>query len=108
MNGQKEKNLISDTRYIKVVTIGGIDPNNPLSEEKQHKQVETLNKLLSGYPKGTIIGKDTAIGRFMIGEHELCMQRTSYHVAFSRKPEEIDDYGQNLHGSDAPVSKGGL
>jgi hypothetical protein len=75
---------------VKIVTIGGLDPNNPLSDEKQVNQVEQLNKLLAGYPKGTIIGKDTAIGRFMIGEHELCMQRTSYHVAFPRKPEGID------------------
>jgi hypothetical protein len=91
VNSRGEKPQINDTRYVKIVTIGGIDPNNPLSEEKQVKQVELLNKLLSGYPKGTIIGKDTAIGRFMLGEHELCMQRTSYHVAFARKPEGIDE-----------------
>ncbi|MDR0557650.1 MAG: hypothetical protein LBG43_07285 [Treponema sp.] len=77
-----------------IVTVGGLDPNNPLSEEKQVKQVEYLNKLLSGYPRGTIIGKDTSIGRFMIGEHEFCMQRTNYHVAFTRKPENIDEYNQ--------------
>jgi hypothetical protein len=91
---RKEKPQISDTRYVQIVTIGGLDPNNPLSEEGQLKQVERLNKLLSGYPKGTIIGKDTSIGRFMLGEHELCMQRTSYHVAFPRKPENIDEYNQ--------------
>jgi hypothetical protein len=95
---RNEKPQISDTRYVQIVTIGGIDPNSPLSEEKQLKQVEQLNKLLSGYPKGTIIGKDTSIGRFMIGEHELCMQRTSYHVAFSRKPENIDEYNQHRPG----------
>jgi hypothetical protein len=98
MDRSREKPCINDTRYVKVVTIGSIDPNNPLSEEKQRTQVELLNKLLSGYPKGTIIGKDTAIGRFMLGEHELCMQRTSYHVAFTRKPEGLDDYNPNSPG----------
>ncbi|MDR2446509.1 MAG: hypothetical protein LBD58_04345 [Treponema sp.] len=92
---RKEKPQINDTRYVQIATIGGLDPNNPLSEEKQLKQVEYLNKLLSGYPKGIIIGKDISIGRFMLGEHELCMQRTSYHVAFSRKPEYIDEYNQH-------------
>ncbi|MDR1218862.1 MAG: hypothetical protein LBK73_04550 [Treponema sp.] len=92
---RKEIPQINDTRYVQVVTVGGLDPNNPLSEEKQLEQVEHLNKLLSGYPKGTIIGKDTAIGRFMLGEHELCMQRTSYHIAFSRKPENSDEYNQH-------------
>lgn len=90
MESRNQKSQLNDTRYVKIVTIGGLDPNNPLSDEKQVNQVEQLNKLLAGYPKGTIIGKDTAIGRFMIGEHELCMQRTSYHVAFPRKPEGID------------------
>jgi hypothetical protein len=98
MENRKEKAQLNDTRYVKIVTIGGIDPNNPLSEERQLKQVEQLNKFLSGYPKGTIIGKDTSIGRFMLGEHELCMQRTSYHVAFPRKPEGIDDYNQYSPG----------
>jgi hypothetical protein len=98
MEDRKEKQPLNDTRYIKIVTIGGIDPNNPFSEEKQRGQVESLNKLLSGYPKGTIIGKDTAIGRYMLGEHELCMQKTSYHIAFTRKPEGIDEFGQNLVG----------
>jgi hypothetical protein len=92
-NNQKPQ--LNDTRYVKIVTIGGIDPNNPLTEEKQAVQVAELNKLLSGYPKGTIIGKDTAIGRFMLGEHELCMQRTSYHIAFPRKPDWIDEHGTN-------------
>lgn len=97
MNQGNQKPQISDTRYIKTVTIGGIDPNMPLSDEKQTKQTAELNKLLSSYPRGTIIGKDTSIGRFMLGEHELCMQKTSYHVAFPRKPEWIDEYGNDTH-----------
>jgi hypothetical protein len=97
MNQRYQKTEISDTRYIKVVTVGGIDPNMPVSDEKQTKQIAELNKMLSGYPKGTIIGKDTSIGRFMLGEHELCMQKTSYHVAFTRKPDWIDEYGNNTH-----------
>jgi len=96
MDTREQKPQISDARYVKIVTIGGIDPNNPFSEEKQAAQTEELNKMLSGYPKGTIIGKDTAIGRYMLGEHELSMQRTSYHVAFPRKPEWVDDYGRNV------------
>lgn len=95
MTDSKQKATLNDARYIKIVTIGGLDPNNPLSNEKQEQQEASLNHLLSGYPKGTIIGKDTAIGRFMIGEHELCMQRTNYHIGFPRKPEGIDNHEKN-------------
>jgi hypothetical protein len=91
-----EKLDLSEARYVKLVVIGGIDPNNPVSEEKHKQQVDELNKMLSGYPKGTIIGKDTAIGTYMIGEHELVMDRTTYHVGFPRKPEWINEYGNDV------------
>lgn len=94
MDTRSQKMTLENARYIVIASIGGIDPNNPLSEEKQAAQAAELNKLLSGYPRGTIIGKDTAIGRYMIGEHELCMQKTSYHIAFPRKPEWVDGYGR--------------
>jgi hypothetical protein len=39
---RKEKPQISDTRYVQIVSIGGLDPNKPLSEEGQLKQVECI------------------------------------------------------------------
>lgn len=92
MDIRDKKMTLENARYIVIASIGGIDPNNPLSEEKHTAQTAELNRLLSGYPRGTIIGKDTAIGRYMVGEHELCMQKTSYHIAFPRKPEWIYGY----------------
>ena len=83
---REEKTAMSDIKYIKLVTVGSVNPNNPLSDESRAAQVELLNKCLNDYPKGVIIGKDITIGRYMIGEHELNMEKITYHVGFERKP----------------------
>lgn len=85
MNG-KEKTAMTDIHYIKLVTVGSINPNNPLSEESRQEQVTLLNRCLNDFPKGIIIGKDISIGRYMVGEHELTMEKVTYHIGFARKP----------------------
>lgn len=85
MNGDK-KTSMEDIRYIKLVTIGSVNPGNPLSEQSRMEQAELLNRCLTGCPKGIIIGKDTTIGRYQVGEHEFIMEKITYHVGFTRKP----------------------
>ena len=82
----KKKCDLSEIRYVKLVTVGSVNPNNPLSDESRQAQAELLNRCLNDYPKGRIIGKDITIGRYMIGEHELTMEKVTYHVGFERRP----------------------
>ncbi len=93
MNNNK-KTAMEDIGYVELVSVGSVNPNNPLSEASIEKQKEKLNKCLNGYPKGIIIGKDVTIGRYMIGAHELTMEKTTYHVGFSRKPLWLNGEGQ--------------
>jgi hypothetical protein len=86
MDKNEKKPSLSDFRFIKEVNVGSINPNNLLSEEKQEEQIALLNRCLNESPKGVIIGKDISIGRYKMGEHELTMQKTTYHVGFLRKP----------------------
>ena len=86
MTRQDEKLTLTDIKYIKLVPVGSVNPNNPLSEESREVQAELLNRCLNDYPKGIIIGKDTTIGRYLIGEHELTMEKVTYHVGFPKKP----------------------
>lgn len=83
---KEEKTALTDIHYIKLVPVGSVNPNNPLSEQSKESQVELLNRCLNDYPKGIIIGKDVTIGRYLVGEHELTMERVTYHVGFERKP----------------------
>lgn len=83
---RNEKTALTDIRYVKLVPVGGINPNNPLSDETRREQAALLNRCLNDYPKGVIIGKDIGVGRYQLGEHELTMEKITYHIGFTRKP----------------------
>lgn len=83
---KREKAVLADVRYVKLVPVGSVNPNNPLSEQSKEEQAALLNRCLNDYPKGVIIGKDITVGRYMLGEHELTMEKITYHIGFERKP----------------------
>lgn len=82
---------LDDVRFVKRINIGSINPNNPVNEEQQDAQIAYLNKCLTDFPKGRIIGKDIAVGVYQMGEHQLTLQRVTYHVGFNRKPFWMDE-----------------
>ena len=86
MTDKKEKLNLYDVGYVKLVTVGSINPNNPVSEESKKQQLDILNQCLNDFPKGKIIGIDRSIGRYQVGEHELTMEKLTYHIGFKRRP----------------------
>ena len=74
---------IQDIGYVKLVTVGSLNPNRLLSDEEKQKQIDELNRCLT---EGSIIAIDRSIGQFMVGQHELIMEKVTYHVGFKRKP----------------------
>ncbi len=93
----QKKAGLPDFHYVKLVPIGSVNPNAPLSDQDKEAQVELLNRCLNDYPRGTIIAKDISIGRYQVGEHELTMEKVTYHVGFTRKPAwENGEKGQTL------------
>jgi hypothetical protein len=82
---------LSDVKYIKRITVGNIDPQNPLSEDKKEEQMTLLNRCLNEIPKGKIIGKDVGFAIYQVGEHQLTLQSTTYHIGFLRKPNWIEE-----------------
>lgn len=91
MSQRNEKPTFADIRFVKLVTVGSVNPNNPLSDQSRDEQEKYLNRCLSDYPKGIILSKDTTIGRYMIGEHELTMEKVTYHIGFIRKPAWMEE-----------------
>ena len=86
MADKSEKLNLYDIGYVKLVTVGSINPNNPVSEESRAQQLELLNRCLNDFPKGKIIGIDCSIGRYQVGEHELTMEKMTYHIGVKRRP----------------------
>ena len=94
MTGQQNQEghlTLSEVRYVKLVTVCSANPNSPLSDEGREQQVALLNRCLNDYPRGMILGTDTTIGQYRVGEHQLTMQRITYHIGFSRKPAWLQD-----------------
>ncbi len=81
---------LSDVTYVKRISVGTVNPNSPLTEEQLENQMALVNRCLSESPKGTIIGKEISVGIYQFGEHQITMQKTTYHVGFKRKPFWID------------------
>lgn len=81
---------LSDIKYVKRISVGGINPNTPPSEKEMEDQIALLNKYLNEPPRGKIIGREINVGVFKFGEHQIILQKITYHVGFQRKPHNID------------------
>ena len=77
---------LSEVTFVHRICVGTTNPNNPLTEEQMEAQMVTLNKCLSQSPKGRIIGKEVSTVLFRVGDHEISMQKVTYHVGFRKKP----------------------
>lgn len=84
-------NNLQEIRYVKTVTVGSVNPNVPFSDQSREQQEQLLNRCLTDYPKGCILGKDVAVGVFQVGEHSFTMEKTTYHVGFERKPAWLSE-----------------
>jgi hypothetical protein len=82
---------MQEIKYIMKVSVGSINPNAPFSEQAREDQLDLLNRCLSEFPKGKIIGRDVTIGMYKIGEHQLTTEKVTYHVGFERKPFWLDE-----------------
>lgn len=78
---------LTDIRYVHRVVVGNDNPETQPDEEKYKRQQEYLNRCLSEYPKGKIIGQEKNFFLLNIGEHQIVMQYIVYHVGFERKPQ---------------------
>jgi hypothetical protein len=82
---------MEDIRYVHKVTVGSINPNVQLTEDKHQSQIDLLNRCLNEFPKGRIISKDVAFGSYKLGEHQLTMQQVTYHIGFTKHPHWLNN-----------------
>ena len=79
----------TDVKYVHRVVVGNDNPEKQPDEEKYKSQLAFLNRCLSDFPKGKIIGQEKNFYILNIGEHQVVMQYIVYHVGFERKPSWI-------------------
>ena len=87
----KNNNLfsLSDLGYVHRVIVGCNNPEIMVDEEKTQRQILEVNRCLSEYPKGKIIGIEKNFFILNIGEHQTVVQYLVYHIGFNRKPDWI-------------------
>ena len=85
----KEVFDISSVGYVKRIVIGNNNPEKATDERTIQKQIDLLNIFLTEYPKGKIIGIERNFFILNIGEHQVVMQYSVYHLGFKRKPNYL-------------------
>jgi hypothetical protein len=95
METQSDKTRI---RYVKTVPVGSINPNLPFSDKEREKQVDLLNRCLNEIPKGMIIGQDKTVATYTVAGHQIIMEKTTYHIGFTRKPVSFDEEQDFTYG----------
>lgn len=80
----------SDVKYVHRLVVGNSDPEKQSDENLYNEQLKLLNRCLSDYPKGKIIGQEKNFYILNIGEHQVVMQYIVYHIGFLRKPDWLN------------------
>lgn len=77
---------LSKITYVERITVGSSDPNHLLSQSEIDAQMERLNSVLNGFPRGTILSIEKSFTILGINEHQLVLEWAVYHVGYTRKP----------------------
>lgn len=82
---------LSDVSFVKRIVVGSNNPADLQSNERIEEAMALLNRCLSSHPKGKIVGIEKSFSLLQIGEHQVVLQWSTYHVGFLRKPAWVDE-----------------
>ncbi len=82
---------LSDISFLKRIVVGSSSPADLQSNERIESAMELLNRCLSSHPKGKLVGTEKSFSILQVGEHNVVLQWTTYHVGFVRKPAWMDE-----------------
>ena len=82
---------LSEVKFVKRITFGSLDPTAQRSDDGLEQSLALLNRCLDDYPRGRIIAKEVAVNVVSVnkGQQQLMLEKVTYHVGFSRRPEWI-------------------
>lgn len=82
---------LSEVTFIKRIVVGSSNPTDVQSEERIQQAMALINRCLSDFPKGKIIGVEKSFSILQIGEHNVVLQWTTYHIGFMRRPTWLEE-----------------
>lgn len=82
---------LSDVAYVKRIVVGSNNPADLQADERIEQAMALLNRCLASHPKGKIVGIEKSFSLLQLGEHQVVLQWSTYHVGFQRKPAWADE-----------------
>lgn len=82
---------LTEVTYIKRIVVGSANPTDLQSEERIAQAMALINRCLGDFPKGKIIGVEKSFSILQVGEHNVVLQWTTYHIGFVRRPTWLTD-----------------
>ena len=80
---------LSDVGFVKRITLGSKHPEALQTDDQLDAANDLLNRCLTDYPRGRLIGIEKSFRLLSYGENIVVLQWTCYHVGFPRKPTWI-------------------
>ena len=81
---------LTDVGFVKRITLGSRHPENIDMDDQLEAANDLLNRCLSDYPRGRLIGIEKSFRLLGYGENIVVLQWTCYHVGFPRKPTWLE------------------
>jgi hypothetical protein len=81
---------LTNIRFIKRIVVGNDNPQAMRTEAEVNQAMDLVNRCLSGSPRGYLLNVEKSFSLHNIGEHQVVLQYTVYHIGFERKPMFLD------------------
>lgn len=77
--------------FIKRIGLGSLEVQAAAADPASEAAMELLNRCLSDYPKGRIIGREMSFDVLTTKSgHQVVLEKVTYHVGFERRPAWIE------------------
>lgn len=77
--------------FIKRIGLGSLEMQAAASDSDNDQAMALLNRCLSDFPKGRIIGREMSFDVLTTKSgHQVVLEKVTYHVGFPRRPAWLD------------------
>ncbi|QTH70419.1 hypothetical protein [Pseudoalteromonas xiamenensis] len=77
---------ITDVGHIERIVVGTVEPDKIPTEQENANKMALINRCLTEFPKGRIIGTERSFSLVRIGEHQVVLECVAYHIGFKKRP----------------------
>lgn len=82
---------LTDVGFVKRVKVGSMHHEALQHDDVLQEGMDLLNRCLTDFPKGTIIGMEKSFTLMNVGEFPVVLQWVCYHIGFPRKPNWLEE-----------------